>query len=72
MCKKNNLPALIEEVQKMQATQPKVEGRKEKQTNEEEGSSSSSEDEGDVSILTCKIFKIFFIVTIFVKKQLVT
>ena len=57
MCKKNNLPALIEEVHKMQATQPKVEGRKEKQTNEEEGS--SSEDEGDVSILTCKILKIF-------------
>jgi len=47
MCKKNNLSVLIEEVQKMQATQPKVEGRKEKQTNEEEDGSSSSEDEGD-------------------------
>ena len=50
MYKKDNLPALIEEVQKMQATQPKVEGRKQKQTTGEEDDSSSSEDGGDVCI----------------------
>ena len=49
MCKKGQVSVLAEEVKKMQATQPKVEGRQQKQAEEEDGSS-SSEDEEDVCI----------------------
>ena len=53
MCKKGQTSALAEEVTKMQAIKPKVDGKQQNQE-EEDGSSSSDDSETDVSLFIVK------------------